>query len=114
MSDRLTIAAYEDVTINVTMVDNRDISADTFTFTLRKKDRTLVLTKTVGSGITITSNGSVSSVGAISIAIPSADTDDLLVGEIYVWDLWRTTASALAQLADGTLMLRIQQRVNPA
>ena len=62
---------------------------------------TAILTKTTGSGITITAP----TIGGITIAIADTDTDSLEPGR-YVHELKRTDASRETVLWQGTCVLR--------
>lgn len=91
----------QDVTITATMEKPRSISGWAVTFQVRDSlGGTSRITKTVGSGITISNAGK----GVLSIALAKADTSSLTVRS-YVWDIKRTDSGSNVVLARGELIL---------
>jgi len=79
----------------------RDITGWTITFQVRDSlGGTSRITKTVGSGITISNAGR----GEITITLDKADTSSLAI-QSYVWDIKRTTSGSNVTLARGELTL---------
>jgi hypothetical protein len=98
----------EDKTLRFTVVDDGDnpvnITGWTITFTMSASQhgaQIAGLTKTVGSGITLTSPAS----GILDVTI--LDTDTVAQGPaIYYYSLRRTNAGFAAELAFGSIDLR--------
>jgi hypothetical protein len=91
----------QDITIVCTMEKPRSISGWAITFQVRDSlGGTSRITKTVGSGITITDAGK----GVISISLAKGDTSGLTV-QSYVWDIKRTDSGSNVVLARGELIL---------
>lgn len=90
----------EDVTIEVTVTGvNVTGWALSFAIALTYRD-TAIITKTVGSGITITDGDN----GVFEITLADTDTDGLPTGT-RVWDVKRTDAGEEAVLTRGELEL---------
>lgn len=88
----------EDVTIRVT-VTGENITGWALTLAIGR-GYTPLLTKTIGSGITITNGGN----GIFEAVIADTDTDTFDTGG-YVWDAKRTDAGQEAVLTYGKLSL---------
>ncbi len=90
----------EDVVITDTMDPTTAISGWSLQFTLRKNygDPSPLLTKTIGSGITVTDATN----GVFTIALADADTVNLAPGA-YVYDIERTNAGNRTVLTIGVL-----------
>lgn len=92
----------EDVTLTVTMTPATSISGWTLQFTLRKQygDTVALITKTIGSGITVTDAGN----GVFKIALASADSSALDL-RAYVYDIQRTDVGNRTVLTIGNVTL---------
>src|SRR5579862_9901579 len=92
----------EDVTLTVTMSPTTNIAGWTLQFTVRTSygDPNALLTKTTGSGITITNAGS----GIFTITIASADSSGL-AQRAYVFDIQRIDSGNRTVLTIGNLTL---------
>jgi hypothetical protein len=98
----------QDLTLRCTMSPPRDMTGWTITFKVQDAlAGTDKITKTVGSGVTITDGPR----GIITIALAKADTSGLTVttslaaGKGYVWEIKRTTSGSNLVLARGQLIL---------
>lgn len=90
----------EDITIEDT-VTGVNIEGWALSFAIARSYRdTAIITKTVGSGITITDPAN----GVFEITIDDTDTDGLPTGKC-VWDVKRTDAGQEAVLTRGKLTL---------
>lgn len=103
---RASIAQGEDVTIQVFVIDANGAAVDISTgfsfqadIRIEREGAVQILTKSSGSGITITDGSG----GVYEIVFASADTKKLRVPAIYFWDTWRTNIGKKAQLAHGEL-----------
>jgi len=87
----------------------KDINGWAITFSLRDRtDGTLLLSKSVGSGITLTTPAN----GVLEVAIARGDTIDgsgniLINPGRYVYALQRTDAGSVTDLAFGDAVLRL-------
>lgn len=104
----LRIIRAQDLTLKARLSPPRDVTGWSVTFQVRDAlGGSSVLSKTVGSGITISDAGQ----GILSIALAKADTSGLTVssslaaGKGYVWDVKRTDAGSNVVLARGQLVL---------
>jgi hypothetical protein len=90
----------EDVTITDTMSPATNITGWSLQFTVRKNfgDATALITKTIGSGITVTDLTN----GIFKIAVANADTSGLTPGA-YVYDVERTDSGNRTVLTTGYL-----------
>lgn len=68
----------------------------------------IVLTKTVGSGITITDGEA----GALLVQVNVNDTELLTPARDYFYGLWRTDSGATQRLASGSVVLHQKGKVN--
>lgn len=104
MATSANISFYkgEDITLTVTMSPVTNITGWTLQFMVKKQygDATAQITKTVGSGITITDATN----GVFTVAIARADTSGLDPG-VYVFDIQRTNAGNQTVLTIGNLTL---------
>ena len=92
----------EDILITLTVAGSGSIAAWTFEFNLRdQKTDAIVVTKTVGAGITITDAAN----RVLTIALNDTDTEPLRADQ-YLWDAWRTNDGSETCLADGTMDLK--------
>ena len=110
----LRLIRAQDLTIRAALSPPRDITGWAVTFTVKDGlGGTAVLTKTVGSGITLTDPGQ----GVVTVALDKADTSALTVssalpaGKGYVWDVKRTDPGHNLVLARGQLIL--EQEITP-
>jgi len=97
----ITIFKGEDKTLNVILKPPTDISTWTnISFTVRKAktDSTAKITKTVGSGITITDTTN----GVVQVALADTDTENLTAG-IHYWDIKRMDPGSEVVLAYGPI-----------
>jgi hypothetical protein len=92
----------EDVTLTVTMSPATTITGWTLQFTLRKQfgDATALVTKTIGSGITVTDATN----GVFTVSLASADTSGLDL-RAYVYDIQRTDSGNRTVLTIGNVTL---------
>jgi hypothetical protein len=104
----IRIIRGQDLSLRFTMDRPRSVSGWSVSFTLKKKlAGTTVLSKTVGSGVTLTDAGR----GVITVSLAKSDlssatlTTALADGEGYVWDLKRTDSGSNVVLARGELIL---------
>ncbi|MGK2965508.1 MAG: hypothetical protein ACSLFM_07865 [Tepidiformaceae bacterium] len=98
-----------DKTLEFTVVDADSVAVNITGWALQwvltlKDSRTVMLTKTVGSGITITSGAA----GILQVAVADTDTNDFATGRtaLYDYELRRTDAGNEDVLAYGTVVLR--------
>ncbi len=105
-ASRISIAQGEDVTIQVSVIDENGAVVDITGYTLQadirvaREDAIQIVTKqTGGSGIVITDAAG----GVYQITLDSADTKKLRATQIHFWDTWRIDAGSKAQLAYGEL-----------
>ena len=97
----LRLIRAQDLSILGRMDIPRDITGWTVTFQVRDSlGGTSRITKTVGSGITLSNAGR----GEITITLDKADTSGLTI-QSYVWDVKRTTSGSNVVLARGELIL---------
>jgi hypothetical protein len=97
----LRLIRAQDLTLRAALAAPRDITGWSITFQVRDSlGGTSRMTKTVGSGITVSDAGK----GIISIALLKGDTTGLAI-QSYVWDIKRTNAGANVVLARGELIL---------
>jgi len=100
ITENIEFVRGEDVTIEVT-VTGVNIAGWALSFAIARSRRdTAIITKTVGSGITITDEDN----GVFEITIPDTDTDGIPVGPC-VWDVKRSDAGHEAVLTRGKLEL---------
>ncbi len=92
----------DDLSLVFTFTTNGDISADTFEFVVVKKNGAFVFRKTSGAGITITTPGTVSTPGVVTVDI--ADQLEIAVGT-YDWRLRRTNVGREKVVAWGDMPL---------
>lgn len=85
----------EDVTINVTMTPTTDITGWTLSFVAINSSGVTTISKTSGSGITITSP----SAGMFSVSISSTDTT--IAYDSYTYAIRRTDSGFNAVLCNG-------------
>lgn len=105
---KITLFQFDDAVLPFTMDAVGDISADTFEFILSTSANALVFkVDTAGGGITITSNGSVSTAGAIEVSL--VDQLERAVGD-YKFELRRTNDGAEKVLAYGAFQLKQARR----
>src|SRR6188472_2239208 len=104
----LRLIRAQDLTLRFVMSPPRDITSWTATFEVEDKlAGSAVITKTVGSGVTLADTGK----GIIEVSLAKADTSALTVssaltaGKGYVWELKRTNAGFNVVLARGQLIL---------
>lgn len=108
----ISIVRDQDLSLRFTMDEVTSIAswAVTFSVKLRSATGTLgsaLVTKTVGSGVTLTDTTN----GIITVTLADTDTSSLTLtealsaGERYVWDLKRTDAGSEVVLARGDLVL---------
>lgn len=92
----------EDVTLEVTMSPVVSISGWTLIFVMRRehRDNTAIITKTTGSGITITNAPG----GVFEVALGSADTLNL-EPRTYVFDIQRSNSGSRAVIVIGTMQV---------
>jgi hypothetical protein len=93
------------VTLNVTLSPVVDITGWALTFTIKLDPGdagTVLVTKTVGSGITITDGPN----GKADVVIAEADGEKLLADHEYDYDLWRTDSGNKTPLTFGRIKLR--------
>jgi hypothetical protein len=104
MASQANISFYkgEDVVLTVTMAPATAISGWTLQFTLRTQygDPTALVTKTNGSGITITNP----TTGIFTVSLASADTAGLDL-RAFVYDIQRIDTGARTVLTIGNLTL---------
>ncbi len=94
-----------DVTLNVTLDPVANITGWALTFTLKHDpgDReTGLITKTVGSGITITDGPN----GQFDVTLDEADSEGLQVDKEYDYDIWRTDSGNKTPLTHGRIKFR--------
>lgn len=104
----IDLVRAQDVALRFTADRPRSLSGWSVSFTLRTRlGGTAVVTKTVGSGVTLTDAGR----GVLTVSLAKADTSSLTLtaalasGEGYVWDLKRTDSGNNVVLARGELIL---------
>ena len=104
----LRLIRAQDLTLRFVMSPPRDIASWTATFEVEDKlAGSAVITKTVGSGVTLADTGK----GTIEVSLAKADTSALTVssalaaGKGYVWELKRTNNGFNVVLARGQLIL---------
>jgi len=104
----LRIIRAQDLTLRGSLSPPRDITDWTVTFEVEDKlAGSAVITKTVGSGVTLADAGK----GVLEITLAKADTASLTVtsalaaGKGYVWEIKRTNAGNNLVLARGQLIL---------
>lgn len=97
-----------DITYRFPMDPPRSVVGWSVTFTVGyRSGGTALITKTVGSGVTLTDSAR----GVISVAVLKANTSsltptaELATGESYVWDLKRTDSGVNVVLARGEFVL---------
>ena len=104
MAANANISFYkgEDVTLTVTMAPAANITGWTLQFTMRKQfgDSSALITKTNGSGITITDAAN----GVFKVTLASADTATLDL-RAYVFDIQRIDAGNRTVLTIGNVTL---------
>ena len=104
-ASRITIQQGEDVTIQVSVIDDNAAAVNITGFNfqadirIEREGAVQIITKSSGSGITITDGAG----GVYEIILSSADTKKLRVPATYFWDTWRTDNGKKAQLAYGEL-----------
>lgn len=104
----IRIIRAQDLTLRGYLSPPQDITGWTVTFEVEDKlAGAAVITKTVGSGITLTDTGK----GILEVTLAKADTSGLTVstslaaGKGYVWEIKRTNAGNNLVLARGQLIL---------
>lgn len=102
-SQNYEVVVGEDYTIPVVMNPPTDISTWAITFTVRDKTDTVVLTKTVGDGITVTSGAN----GVFEIAVSA--TDNATIGN-FKFDTWRTDSGNKVQINFGEFVVSERER----
>jgi hypothetical protein len=101
----IRIIRAQDLVFQFTMATPQDITGWSITFAVNDSlGGTNRITKTVGSGITITDPGR----GVIQVAIAKTDTNSLNIQD-YVWGLKRTDAGNNVMLARGELILEQEE-----
>jgi hypothetical protein len=96
-----TLIRGQDVILEVKMTPPKSISGYSITFQVKDSiGGTSRITKTVGSGITVTNTGK----GVIQISLAAANTSSLSI-QSYVWDIRRTDSGYNRELAGGELNL---------
>lgn len=91
----------EDIVLTVTIAGSGTIDGWTFEANLRDLKRNeLVVTKTSGSGVTITDAPN----RVIEVVIADTDTESLR-SDTYLYDIWRTNDGLESCLCDGTIVL---------
>ena len=104
MATKADIAFYkgEDVTLTVSMSPVTNITGWTITFSLKKQygDASALVSKTIGSGITVTDAVN----GDFKVAVDSADSASL-DNRAYVYDILRTNSGNKTVLTIGNLTL---------
>lgn len=98
----------QDLTLRFFLSPPRDMTSWTVTFEVEDKlAGSAVITKTVGSGVTLADTGK----GILEVSLAKADTSSLTVssglatGKGYVWELKRTNSGSNVVLARGQLIL---------
>ena len=100
----ITMQRAADVTIYFVPCEPRSISGWAITFTVADSSGgTVRITKTVGSGITVSSAAE----GLFQVAIASADTSALTPGR-FEWEAKRTDSGSITYLARGNFILTKQ------
>ncbi len=101
----------EDRTYEFTIYDGNssgaavvNITGFAFQWVLLDSTRTVLVTKTVGSGIMITDGSN----GVLQVAIDDTDTDSLTAATTYYYELKRNDAGSEVVVAYGTVNLRPQ------
>jgi hypothetical protein len=104
----IRIIRAQDLSLRFTMDRPRSVSGWSVTFAVKKKlGGTQVISRTVGSGVTLTDTGR----GVITVSLAKADTSSLTLttalsdGEGYVWNLKRTDSGSNVVLARGEFIL---------
>lgn len=103
-SQNFEVVIGEDYTIPVVMTPPTDITGWTITFTVKDKDGNPVITKTVGSGITVTH----AATGVFEIAVSSSNNDT--IGN-YKFDVWRTDSGNATQINFGEIVVAEREKV---
>jgi hypothetical protein len=97
----LRLIRAQDLTLRASLSPPREVTGWSITFQVRDSlGGTSRITKTVGSGITLTDAGK----GIITISLAKADTATLTI-QSYVWDVKRTDSGNNVVLARGQLVL---------
>jgi hypothetical protein len=101
----LRFQAGEAVSLTFSPITSTSISGWTLRFrAYTAQGGTLKLTKTIGSGITVTN----ASTGAFTVALTATDTSSTLTAAIgyYYYDVWRTDLGSETELANGSILIR--------
>jgi hypothetical protein len=97
-------AQYEDRELAVTMDTVGSVSGQTFAFTVREPDGTLVFQLTSAAGdIAITTTGDADTEGVVTVTVGTEYTELTEAGKTYHWDVWRTNSGQEGLVALGDL-----------
>lgn len=105
LTDQKGLFRGADLKLQATMNPVVNISGWALTFTVKEDaddDLSAVLTKTVGTGITITDGAG----GKFEIVLTEADTETLKADKTYDWDIWRTDSGSKTPLAYGRIAFK--------
>jgi len=99
--------AGEDIELEVTLSPAVNITTWTLTFTLKESltAASALVTKTVGSGITITDGAN----GIFVVSLPAASTNQ--TARKYVYDIWKTNSGGSAVLCNGQCNIKARVKV---
>ena len=105
--NHLECVAGEAYSVVFTLDPVENIAAWTFTFTVKEyvADSTAVITKTLASGIAITTAAS----GIFTLSLTTSDTN--ITAKKYVYDLWRTNSGSEASLSHGNFDVKDRVRI---
>jgi hypothetical protein len=99
-------AQYEDRELAVTMTTVGSISGQTFAFTVREPDGTLVFQLTsAGGGVSITTTGDADTEGVVTVTVGTAYTGLTDAGKTYHWELWRTNSGQEGVVSRGDVQV---------
>lgn len=98
-NQQFSVFAHSVKTVTFQMTDGTNVTGWTIKWVLTDEEDNVLLTKTVGSGLTLTTPAS----GLFTLSLTADDTD--LTPGVYFWETKRTDDNLEETLATGTMIV---------